>query len=244
MSCSPLDRVTPARRPTGCRVAGHQRWRNLLFLHWPVPVAAMRAAVPDELELDLWEGQALVGIVPFEMKDIRPAWLPRALALDFLEANVRTYVHHRGEPGVFFLSLEASSRLAVQAARWGWGLPYHHARMHTTHAAGEIAYTSQRRRDARASLHVRYLPDAHLGPSPVGTLEHFLLERYLLFVRRRGRIFRGQVHHAPYPAQRVELLLAETGLFAAAGLPFPAGAPQHAHFAAGLDVEVFGLRPA
>jgi uncharacterized protein YqjF (DUF2071 family) len=63
------------------------------------------------------------------MKNIRSAWMPKATAMNFLETNVRTYVHHRGEPGVWFFSLEASSRLAVYAARVGWGLPYFHADM-------------------------------------------------------------------------------------------------------------------
>ena len=45
-----------------------------------------------------------------------------------------------------------------------------------------------------------------LGPSVPGTLEHFLIERYLLFTERRGVPHRGQVHHAPYAVQRAEVL--------------------------------------
>src|SRR6185436_9693580 len=104
-----IDRAHP-ERPAG-KNGGEQRWRQLLFLHWTVPADAMRARVPAGLELDLWEGRAFVGVVPFAMLGVRPSWLPRFAALDFLETNVRTYVVRDGVPGVYFFSLEAASRL-------------------------------------------------------------------------------------------------------------------------------------
>src|SRR5690606_6315779 len=104
------------------------------------------------------------------MEAIRTAWMPRRTGLDFLELNLRTYVHHRGEPGVWFFSLEASSRLAVWAARMGWSLPYWHARMHTERAGEEVRYGS-RRAGAEASLEVDYAIEERLGPSAPGTLE-------------------------------------------------------------------------
>ena len=103
-------------RPSG-PAAGTQQWRSLLFLHWEVAVDAMRSVVPPALELDLFEGRAFVGLVPFLMRHIRPRWLPKRLAFNFLETNVRTYVTYRGRPGVYFFSLDADSRLAVLAAR-------------------------------------------------------------------------------------------------------------------------------
>lgn len=229
----PLER--PDQAPSGT-----QRWRDLLFAHWAIEVEAMRALVPAELELDLWEGRAYVGVVPFVMRDIRPAWLPRFMALDFLETNVRTYVTYRGRPGVYFFSLDASSRLAVKAARWGWGLPYFLATMTFERGEAELAYSTTRRDPAASALHARYRPGRSLGASAPGTFEYFLLERYLLFSLRRGVVHEGQVHHVPYPAQEVELTSLEDGLVAAAGLPAPARPPDAVHYASGVDVEVFG----
>lgn len=240
MSALELDRITPTRRPTGLSPSGHQGWRDLLFVHYAYAADEVRRLVPPELELDLWDDQAWIGIVPFTMKDIRVRFQPRALGLDFLETNLRTYVHHRGEPGVYFFSLEASSRLAVKAARWGWGLPYHHASMHTAELDGTRTYTTTRRSDPRAAFSARYRPGALLGASAPGTFEHFLLERYYLFSVRRGRVSKGHVHHVPYPAQRVEVLELSDGLIEAAGLPPVRGLPEVAHFSTGVDVEVFG----
>jgi len=242
MSALDLDRIAPTLRPE-LSPSGHQNWRNLLFLHWPVPASAMRAVVPPELELDLWDEQAWVGLVPFEMEDVRPSWLPGPLAMTFLETNLRTYVHYRGEPGVYFFSLEASSRLAVQAARWGWGLPYHHAAMTTQQSAGGTRYESRRSSNAEACVSVRYHVGEVFGPSAPGSFEHFLLERYYLFALRGGRVTKGHVHHRPYPAQRAEIELIEEGLVAAAGLARPGGVAPIVHYASGVDVEVFGPWP-
>jgi uncharacterized protein YqjF (DUF2071 family) len=235
-----VDRIAPTRRPPGAN-AGTQRWRDLLFLHWELPVAALRPLVPARLELDTWEGRAFVGLVPFAMRDIRPGWLPRALAQNFLETNLRTYVHLDGqEPGVWFFSLEASSWSAVTAARLGWGLPYHHARMSMAHRGERIDYSSERRRDG-ARLEVSWTPGQVLGASAPGTLEHFLLERYVLYAARGGKLFRGRVHHAAYEARTATLHRMEESLIPAAGLPAQLEVPALVHACDGVDVEMFGL---
>ncbi|MDP2315505.1 MAG: DUF2071 domain-containing protein [Pseudomonadota bacterium] len=236
-----MDRFAPTRRPPG-KNAGTQLWRELLFLHWWVPVDALRPLVPARLGLDLWEGRALVGLVPFRMEHVRPSWLPDVLSQDFLETNLRTYVHLDGDaPGVYFFSLEASSWLAVQAARAGWGLPYHYADMAMSETADERGYTSVRRSDPAARLDVRCRVGAPLGPSAPGTLEEFLLERYYLYVERDGVLSRGQVHHTPYPTVAAEARHCEEGLVAAAGLPAPNRPPDLVHASPGVDVEVFAL---
>lgn len=215
----------------------------MLFMHWPVPVEAMRAAVPESFELDLHEGVSYVGVVPFEMEGVRPRFLPEVAALAFPETNVRTYVLRNGEPGVYFFSLEALSRLAVATARAAFSLPYHHARMSLRENDGIVHYVTER--TATGVRHeVRYRIGEFLGPSSPGTLEHFLLERYLLFTERRGAPFRGQVHHAPYPAHRAEVLDVSDQLVFAAGLPALRGMPTYAHYSPGVDVEVFALERA
>lgn len=223
------------------RPSGWQTWRDLLFVHWRVGVDALRALVPPMLELDLWDGQALVGVVPFAMRDVRPAWLPKFAAFDFLETNTRTYVTYNGRPGVYFFSLDASSLLAVKVARWGWALPYFHATMQMKRDGEWIEYAS-RRRGADAMYAARFRPGKLLGPSAPGTFEHFLLERYLLFSIKKGVVSEGQVAHEPYPAQEVELASIADGLIVAAGLT-PEAAPCAVHYATGVDVEVFGPWP-
>ena len=235
-----IDRIAPTQRPD-LPIAGWQGWRSLLFIHWPVDIATLREQVPADLELDLLDGKAYVGIVPFVMQDVRPGWLPKSLSLNLLETKLRTYVIYRGKPGVYFFSLDANSWLAVQAARWGWGLPYHHARL-DLEQRDEAYHYQLRRRRSNVELQVRYQPTTMLGASRVDSAEHFLLERYLLFVRRGRHLFMGQVHHSPYPAQAVEIHSLRENMLANRQFRPLVQEPSFSHYASGVDVEIFPLR--
>jgi uncharacterized protein YqjF (DUF2071 family) len=211
----------------------------LLFLHWAVPVELLRPLVPARLSLDLYDGKAYLGLVPFVVQAARPLGAPAALGLDFLETNVRTYVHIDGrDPGVYFFSLDAGSLAAVLGARLAFGLPYFHARLRLRRPHGGVDYAMRRCSATQPGLHVRYEPGELLGASPPGTLEHFLIERYLLHVQRGPTLWTVQVHHAPYPVQRARVLDLQDELVDAAGIPEPTGPPL-AHYAAGVNVEIF-----
>jgi len=236
-----IDRLAPTRRPEG-RPVGHQRWRALLFLHWPVPVEVLRPLVPVGLELDTFEGVAYVGLVPFAMRRVRPWWSPERVAFDFLETNVRTYVHVEGQdPGVYFFSLDASSRVAVAVARRQFGLPYYNGRMSLIRSGDELSYRCRRLGELGPRSFVRAVPGTYLGPSEPGSIEHFLLERYILHVEGRDGLMQGRVHHTPYPVQKARVLELGDELVAAAGFPRPHTSPL-VHYAAGVDVDIFRLR--
>ncbi|PQO28568.1 DUF2071 domain-containing protein [Bremerella cremea] len=235
-----IDRIVPTRRPSG-RIRGYQQWRSLLFLHWPVPVATLRRLVPDSLEIDTYDGVAYIGVVPFSMFGVRPGWWPEAWAFNFLETNVRTYVVRDGKPGVYFFSLDAANGLAVWAARQFWGLPYFHAKMSLEASSDEVRYQTVRRQGG-AKHRVRYRIGEALPPSDPDSLEFFFLERYLLFVERKGKLFSGQVHHTPYPAHTAELLEIEDSLLAAAGIDDYAQTPSFAHYSPGVNVEIYDLQ--
>jgi uncharacterized protein YqjF (DUF2071 family) len=224
----------------------YQKWRTLLFLHWELPPEVLAALLPRGLELDLYEGKAYVGLVPFTMRGIRPVGLPAVRWLsDFHETNVRTYVHVNGrDPGVWFFSLDAANPVGVALARALFHLPYYHARMSLTRSAdGVVTYESSRRKPGAfpVTSEISGAARGPVEPAPMGTLEHFLLERYLLYSTNRGRLYRGQVHHGPYPVQTAEVFKVEETLLRANRLHQPPVAPL-AHFAEGVDVEVFGLR--
>ena len=237
-----IDRISPTRRPKG-RPAGFHTWSDLLFIHWRLPAAAIASLLPPNLTLDTWEGDAWVGLVPFRMSGVRPWWSP--LGLRFLETNVRTYVHFQGrDPGVWFFSLEANHWLAVKTARALWHLNYFWAEMRFERQEYKASYGS-RRRSATADSRI----EAHIGgeqapaAAAVGTLEHFLVERYLLYASSpSGRLYRGQVYHVPYLLEPAELICCQESLLAASGIH--ADCPAcHVTYARGFDVEVFPLIP-
>jgi uncharacterized protein YqjF (DUF2071 family) len=208
-----------------------------------MPIEALRRLVPAELEIDTFDGAAYVTLIPFSIEDSRPALVPQGLGMDFYETNVRTYVRKDGTPGIWFFSLDASSRLAVKAARLLLGLPYVDAFIAMEKFDGEISYRLTRR-DAQHARHVvRYKPGELLGPSRPGTLEHFLLERYFLYTHHAGRMWRERVSHQPYPVQRAEILSLHDDLIEAGGLPKPSGEPL-VHYASGVDSTIYTPTPA
>jgi uncharacterized protein YqjF (DUF2071 family) len=244
-----IDRIAPTRDPGG-RAAMRQDWRHLLFLHWVVPVAALRPRVPPRLEIDTFEDKAYVGLVPFTMTGVRPVWAPPVRGLSsFHEVNVRTYVHHQGrDPGVWFFSLDAAHRIAVELGRRFWHLSYHHARIALnvaeprTKASGpRIEYRSERRGAQPAGCRVVYEPIGAPEPARPGTLEHFLAERYILYCQRGPRLYSGQVHHEAYPLQPVRVEQLDESLLAANGLVRP-DTPPLAHYASGVRVRIYPLR--
>src|SRR4051812_30376433 len=172
-----IDRIAPMLRPTR-PLYGYQRWRDLLFLHWPVPVETLRPLVPERLTIDTYEGVAYVGLVPFWMVGVRPIWAPERVAFRFLETNVRTYVHLDGcDPGVYFFSLDAASRVGVEVARARFGLPYYWSSMRLQRDGPRIEYRSRRLSGGRPRSWAEFEPGEHIGPADPGTLEHFLIER-------------------------------------------------------------------
>jgi len=80
-----------------------QQWRDVTFAHWPIDAAAVQALLPPELEPDLFDGQAWVSLVGFEMDELRiPGVPPIPTTHRFVEFNVRTYVVGPDGPGVWF----------------------------------------------------------------------------------------------------------------------------------------------
>src|SRR5688500_14848147 len=217
----------------------HQRWAELGFLHWPVPVAALRDLVPRALTIDPFEGQAYVGVVPFTVTGARPMLMPPLpWVSDFHEINVRTYVHLDGaEPGVWFFSLDASNPVVAAAARALFRLPYHHARIEMDVDPEGVDFTSERASD-KASCTVSYGARGHAEPAAAGSLDHFLVERYILYTESGGRLWQAQVHHEPYPLQKAEATLTRESLIAAAGITPPEGPPPLVHFAREVNVEI------
>ncbi len=237
-----FDPREPHLRPQALRRSGTQRWTELLFLHWVVPAEQLRTVIDPRLELDLWDGQALIGIVPFRMQDICAWFMPRALGLNFLEVNLRTYVRYNGRPGVVFLTLDANSGLAVRVARRQWGLPYRHAEMTRERHGDRVAFTS-RRLEEPAALNVSYRVGEALPDSRPETLQFFVLERYLMFSTQRSGVSIGQVCHKPYPAHSVEIEQLQHSMTAPVGLPDCTDPPAFAHACPGVEVEVFGPWP-
>src|SRR5436190_10191746 len=117
----------------------YARWDRAVFIHYEADPASLQRNVP--FELDLRDGRAFVSIVAFTLSRMRPRiggrlgeWLFKPIAThEFL--NVRTYVRHRGEPGIYFLAEWLSNPLSVRLGPRTFGLPYRFGRLDYDHAS-------------------------------------------------------------------------------------------------------------
>ena len=208
-----------------------QTWENLLFAHWPVDAKALRPHVPASLRLDQHDGSAWVGLTPFRLSGLRlRGTLPLPGLSAFHELNCRTYVTLHDRPGIWFFSLDASSRLAVEAARRLYRLPYHHARIRATNESFE----SSRIGADGVAFSATYRPTGPIQNADPGSLEQFLVERYCLYADE-GRA-RAEIHHAPWPLQEAE---GEIALQTVSPVPLE-GEPR-LHYAGRLDVVIWPL---
>ena len=221
------------------------RWRDLLFAHWAIDVDMLRPLVPAPLEIDTHQGRAYVGVIPFLMEDVAPRGLPAVPYVSaFPEVNVRTYVHHGGLDGVWFFSLDADRRLAVEGARRGFHVPYFHARMSVERVGDEVRYRSERidRRGRPGALDVRYRATGPAAPAAPGSLDAWLTDRSRLFaVDGRGRLSATRIAHRPWPLRPAEAEFAVETLSAAQRLEL-LGPPAHLAFAGRLDVRAWWPR--
>lgn len=216
-----------------------QRWNNLLFAHWPLPPEVLRQFLPPELPLDIYEGQAWVGVVPFWMSNVHLKGLPPIpFTSKLAELNVRTYVNINGRPGVFFLSLDADNPLAVAAARVWYHLRYFNAKMQVQVENDNVNYCSRRTHTGypHGELKMSYRP---LGPKftpQPGTLVDWLTSRYCLYaVDRRQRVYRGEIHHEPWTLQNAEADFKLNTVAASWGIELP-DIPPLLHYSQRLDM--------
>jgi uncharacterized protein YqjF (DUF2071 family) len=222
-----------------------QTWHDLLFAHWPVEADALRAHVPAPFEIDCFEGQAWIGVVPFRMTNVAPRGVPALPWISaFPELNVRTYVRCGGRTGVYFFSLDASNPVAVGVARVLVHLPYFTASMACEESGAWINYRSERMSKGTPPAHfiARYRPTGPVQPPPAGSLDHFLTERYCLFtVDKALEPYTLDIHHPPWPLQPAEAEITVNTMAEAAGLRLPAIAPL-LHFSRRQDMVAWSLR--
>ncbi len=221
----------------------HQNWGKLLFMHWTMPVELLRPLVPQQLTIDTYDGEAWIGVVPFTMWDVRPSFTPALPVLSALhELNVRTYVHHQGVPGVWFMSLDANSALAVWGARRFFFLPYYTAEMALDAQEQTINYSSKRTHAGAppAEFRASYTFGEAVPLVAPESLDFFLTERYCLYAAHEDEIYRCRIHHQKWPLRRAEASVEKSNMLESVGLPAPTGAPL-LHYANAIEVDIWPL---
>ena len=217
-----------------------QTWDDLLFLHYRVPAEQLRAFVPDGLELQQHSGSGWLGVTPFVITALRArGLLPLPFVSSFRELNVRTYVTRDGKPGIWFFSLDASTRVAAEAGRRLYRLPYFPAEISLRRRGDEILFDCSR--GGGKAFSAEYRSDGSVFKAEPGSLEHFLTERYCLYAEHEGELHRADIHHRPWPLQPAHARV-DLNTMPPVRLD-PADEPLR-HYSARLDVVIWPLELA
>ena len=227
----------------------YQSWRNLLFLHWKVPISVIKDTLPPSLTVDTWHGSAYLGIIPFRMLNLRPSFaFPIPALSNFPEINLRTYVlDKQGRKGVWFFSLDTENPLGNWIARRFFYLNYRYAKTYFKSMSPKEHQCSvllKNTKFEKQRFEWEESEDYFLPSNNRDSLEYFLTERYRLFSYNRvtKQLYSGQIVHEPYVLNRPKLKrfsldLVEDNI----SYKLPIRQPDSVLAASGTDVRVYTL---
>ena len=223
----------------------YQNWVNLTFMHWKVDAEKIKQHLPEELELDLFEGHAYVGLIPFTMEKVRPRLLPWVPFIStFGEFNIRTYVIKDGIPGVLFLTLDAQSRVTCYHAPRSYGLPYRYAKANVKVDSEGGFHWKSVRTSGGESLIGSAQPSGPVSKAKQQTLEYFLFERYSLYTHHKGVLHRAYTHHKPWEYTDANVTIKENSLLKSYNLGIEnLHSPEHIHMSPGVQVSTWSVNP-
>ena len=241
------DSISP---PTHIPWIMHQTWQHLLFMHWAVDSSVLSSLIPKGMTLDLFDGCAWLTLVPFWMADIRLRNVPSVFGWGtrkFPEVNLRTYVRVNNRPGLFFLSIDAGSRIDALVASKLFHLPYTYSRMTFEEDEQLCRLTSNRSREQNglsAMFDASYQPVGKPFIPHPDSLDYFLVERYALFSQDlQGTIYRGDVKHDQWILQEAEAVVRKNTILTATGLDLPHLDRPKLHYSVGQSAKAWPVVP-
>src|SRR5690606_5475120 len=176
----------------------YQEWENVVFLHWPVAMEDLRDFVPTSLPIDLYEGRPWVSLLIFDLKNMRPRFLPAFPPIsNFYEINLRTYVKAENKGGIYFLKLEASNLISAKLAKFLTKLPYVHSNVKR-----EENYITSTNRKVSSNLQIDYEVGSLKDKNDI---DSWLMERYVLFQVDNAAVCKIEIHHYEWNAYTLHI---------------------------------------
>jgi uncharacterized protein YqjF (DUF2071 family) len=217
-------------------------WRDLFFLSWRVPMDALRSKVPPQLQIDTFQGEAWVSVVPMHVVGSHFRNLPPLPGLEaFRELNFRTYIKGKdGTPGVYFFTIDCPSGLSDWVARRGFGTPYMEATMILYNSGADYWIATERtQKDCTPASFIGKLTvqrDTKGSPAK-GSIEEFLLERYALFYIQGNVVHSVKIDHPEWIVNPAQADVQVNTIPNAIGLSLPSH-PDHVAYVSRTDTLV------
>lgn len=178
----------------------YQEWNRAIFLHWEVEIEQLKPFIPDEIEIDLFNGKPWVSLVAFTMEKIRPRFLPPFSPIsNFDEINIRTYVKSKNKTGVYFLSIEGGKKISCQIAKSLSELPYRYSKIKRS----ENSFQSINPKfNDQLSIQFNIENQTIIKQE----IDHWLTERYALYQDSKKHINEFEIHHLEWPVNGLDIV--------------------------------------
>jgi len=240
-----------------------QQWRDITFIHYAVDSNMLHPFIPKGLELDTYHDQAWISIVVLQVHHLRLRFMPPIPGMmDFNQINIRTYVRSsEGKPGVYFLRIGATSRLAVFGASTFMHMPFVHAdlRIDPMHPdKSQLSHPPIQRIDCSLSDHtklrLRATPVSSPYPAVTNPLTKWLTERYCQYsdslhpvpLQAKGAVSSEllitDIQHSPWSVQTANVSVEENSLLQPFGIALPSS-PHLATYTMKLQAYIWWQRP-
>src|SRR5262249_37483312 len=156
------------------------------------------------------------------------------------EVNVRTYVYDKqGIPGIWFYSLDINSLIAAKIGRIGFSLPYFFANLKQINSNQNFIIQDSRIEKPKADMVFSYEPTGDMSHNAeIGSLDFFLIERYVLFSFKYKQLKFLRVYHKPYFLKNVIVNEYKNSLLESNGFNISKPADL-VHYSPGVSVEIF-----
>lgn len=170
-----------------------QTWKNLLFQHFELQdTQFLQKLLPKDCTLDTFEGKYYIGLISMEMTNVRHRSAQKiVLFKKYNELNVRTYITHKGKPGVLFLSLDVDSLVSVVGARLFYGLPYRLCLFTKQNESLKTHFTKD-------SFECNYTVHNDFKLYEKDSFAYWATERYFFASKYLGLSFMGTISHDPW----------------------------------------------
>lgn len=176
--------------------------QEMLFINWVVEPGALRATLPERLEIDSRfdsDGRevAFISAVCFRVSEVRSGVLPIP-RLSFEQVNYRAYVRAAGVPAVQFFDMKVNSRM-VTALTGFLSVPVHYEDIEIVSGrldGGLHTYAIRStglRAEATIGEHAGDLADAGMTPG-------FITDRLVGYAKAGDGLFRFDVEHSALDA--------------------------------------------
>ena len=239
------DMPDPGLEPPKPAIFLTAEWRSLVMANYAIDPAVLAAHLPRGVELDLWQGEALVSMVGFLFLRTRVLGVPVPFHQDFEEVNLRFYVRRQTrdgwQRGVVFIREIVPKWAIATVARVVYNEPYVALPMRHRVPGGAGQYEfGWRFRGQWCAVGAE--TSGEPAPLAAGSAEEFIFEHYWGYTRQRdGGTVEYQVEHAQWRVWQTSRRWLEGDLGALYGAPFGealAQQPRSAFVAEGSPVLV------